>query len=103
MDWNNLKEAIFYSFLAGFGGAIGDVMRKLNSNKDVVWKRTAVEAFGAAFVGYLVYQVCVALGLSREWTGVVVGVCGWLGSSATIQILEPVVKRVIGAKDHADK
>lgn len=103
MEWYKWWEAFFYSFLAGFGGAIGDVMRRLNSNKPVLWSRTALEAFGAAFVGYLVYQGCVALGLSREWTGVVVGVCGWLGSSATIQILEPIVRRLLGAKDNADQ
>lgn len=91
-------EATFYSLLAGLGGALGDAMRRLNSNQPILWGRTITQGAAAAFVGFLVYQLCIAFGLSREWTSCVVGVCGWLGASATIQMLEPIVQRVIGAK-----
>lgn len=101
--WWEFVEALFYFAFAGFAGAVGYIMRTLNENKSFLWRRVLLEAFGAAFVGFLVYKLCLALDLSPHWTGVVVGVCGWLGSSATIQMLEPVIRRAIGAKDHADK
>lgn len=101
--WWPLAEALFYFVFAGFAGAIGYALRQLNSNLPVLWKRVWLEAAGAAFVGFLVYQLCLALDLSREWTGVVVGVCGWLGSSATISMLEPIIHRVLGANHNADK
>lgn len=101
--WWKFVEALFYFAFAGFAGAIGHIMRTLNANKQFAWGRVVIEAGGAACAGFLVYQLCLAMDLSRHWTGVMVGVCGWLGSSATIQMLEPVVRRVFGVKDHADK
>lgn len=101
--WWPFAEAIFYFCFAGFAGAIGYTLRQMNSNLPVFWKRVCLEAAGAALVGFLVYQMCLAMDLSREWTGVVVGVCGWLGSHATISMLEPLIRRIVGAKTHADQ
>lgn len=85
-----------YIALAFFAGAIGYIMRQLAENKPVgVW-RVIVEALGAGLVGYIVMLICQATGLSPEWTGVAVGVCGWLGASATMRILERYVFRKLG-------
>lgn len=101
--WWKYLEALFYFAFAMFAGSIGYIMRTLNAQKNFVWSRVLMEGFGAGVTGFLVYQLCLAMELSRHWTGVMVGVCGWLGSSATIAMLEPVVRRIFGVKDNADK
>ena len=101
--WWKYWEALFYFAFAGFAGSIGHIMRSLNSNKTPMMSRVLVEGMGAACAGFLVYQVCLAMELSRQWTGAMVGICGWLGSTATIAMLEPVVRRIFGVKDNADQ
>lgn len=85
-----------YIALALFAGAIGYIMRQLADNKPVGFWRVVVEALGAGLVGYLVMLMCHATGLGPQWTGVAVGVCGWLGASATMRILERYVFRKLG-------
>lgn len=101
--WWPFAEAAWYFFLAAFGGAIGYVLRQDALKQPVNVRRVGIEALAAGFVGYLVYQLCLYMALPSTLTGPVVGVCGWLGSAATIRLLEPLIERILGAKHHADK
>lgn len=91
-----------YTAFSAIGGMVGYTMRTIDGKQPFRLWRVVVEGFGAAFVGMLVMLMCEAMGLSQQWTGVIVGVCGWLGASATIRMLESVVRNKIGAVKDAD-
>lgn len=85
-----------YSLLASVGGTIGYIMRAIDGKQKPTILRGIAEGASAGFVGFLMLLLCQATGLSEAWTGVVVGVSGWLGSNVTIQILERAVRKKLG-------
>lgn len=87
-----------YAILAMIGGILGYIMRSLDKKERVIWWRALLEGFGAAFVGLLVMLICQEMGLSQGYTGVIVGVCGWLGANVTIRLLESFVRKRLGLK-----
>lgn len=91
-----MLRAAAYAAFAAVGGVIGHLMRTLEKRQKITFTRTALESVGAGFVGLLVLLLCEALGLSEQWTGVVVGVSGWLGASVTIRMLEGLVRKRLG-------
>ena len=95
-DWNWLQTVIYAGF-AGFAGAMGYIMRALESKESVIWWRVLVEGAAAGVVGVIVLLLCQAMNFSPQWTGVTVGVCGWMGANVTIRLLERVVSKKIGA------
>lgn len=88
---------MLYAAFASVGGALGYIMRTLDQGLRVSRWRVVVETTAAGFVGVLVMLICQATNLSPQWTGVTVGVCGWLGATSSIRMLERVVSRKIGA------
>lgn len=96
MDNNWVAKAAAYIAFSAFGGMLGFIMRCLDRKQPVSFWRVSLEGASAAFVGLLVLLLCNAVHLSQEWTGVIVGVCGWLGASATIRLLESVVRNKLG-------
>jgi hypothetical protein len=94
-DW---LMTLLYATFAGFGGSMGYVMRQLDAGARPSLWRALVEGGAAAFVGVLVMFLCQAMNFSAQWTGVIVGVCGWLGATSSIRMLERVVARRIGAE-----
>jgi hypothetical protein len=95
--WNWVVTLLYAAF-AGFGGAMGYVMRSLHANEKVLLWRVVAEGSAAGFVGVIMLFLCQAMGLSAEWTGVVVGVGGWMGATSSIRMLEGVVSRKLGSK-----
>ena len=89
-------KAILYAALATFGGFFGHVMRALDTSIQISYGRAFVEGMAAGFVGLLVMLMCNATGLSDQWTGVIVGVSGWLGANASIRMLEKLVFKKLG-------
>lgn len=75
---------------------MGHLMRTIDSRQKINWSREILEGGAAGFVGLLVLLVCQAMNLSERWTGVVVGVSGWLGANATIRMLESIVLKKLG-------
>lgn len=89
-------KMILYALLASFGGFLGHVMRSLDTGEPINCGRALVEGLAAGFVGLLVMLMCSAMNVSEQWTGVIVGVSGWLGANASIRMLERVVFRQLG-------
>lgn len=89
-------KAILYAALATFGGFLGYVMRALDKSTPISYGRACVEGLAAGFVGLLVMLMCNATNMSDQWTGVVVGVSGWLGANTSIRILEKFVLKKLG-------
>nr|DAF45680.1 MAG TPA: holin [Siphoviridae sp. ctJ7x27] len=82
---------------------MGYLMRTIDKeDHPILWGRAVIEAIAAGFVGVLVLFVCLALNLSQQWTGVIVGVSGWLGANASIRLLERVVYKKIGMEVNRD-
>jgi hypothetical protein len=89
-------KAACYALFAAFGGTVSYLLRSIDDNKAVSWGRATIEASSAGFVGILVLLGCQAANLNEQWTGLIVGVCGWLGASATIKMLETLVRKKLG-------
>lgn len=85
-----------YAALASFGGFMGALLRAQHDGKPFSWKRVLIEAVASGFVGLLVMLVCNELQFSERWTGVIVGVFGWLGANASIVMLEQMIYKKIG-------
>lgn len=96
-------KAIAYAAFASFGGFMGHVMRTFDNRERIQWGRGLVEGVAAGFVGLLVLFVCQAMDLSEQWTGVIVGVSGWLGANASIRMLEQVVFKKLGIDVNPDQ
>lgn len=87
---------MMYSVLAAFGGFMGAVLRAQHEDRKFSWKRVLVEAVASGFIGLLVMLVCNEMNFSERWTGVIVGVFGWLGANASIVMLEKLVYGKLG-------
>ena len=89
-------KAILYAALATFGGFFFFFLRALDMSTPISFGRACVEGLAAGFVGLLVMLMCNATNMSDQWTGVVVGVSGWLGANASIRMLEKLVFKKLG-------
>ena len=95
--WNNWWiKSLAYVLFATFGGLMGHLLRVIDGRQKIKWGRAALEGGAAGFVGLLMLLVCQAMNLSEQWTGVIVGVSGWLGANATIRMLESIVLKKLG-------
>lgn len=85
-----------YALLAAFGGLLGYLMRTLDKGHRVSYGRALIESASAGFVGGLVTLACMAMKLDPLWSGVIVGVFGWLGATASIRFLETMIFKRLG-------
>ena len=89
---------MLYVLFAAVAGGLGYVMRRLDAGLPLAVGRALFEMACAGFAGVLVLLLCQAMDFSLQWTGIIVGVFGWLGGSAAMRYLEKVVVRKIGAE-----
>ncbi len=98
-DMHKTLEGIGLTMLAMIAGWLGYLIRTLDEGGKIHWFRSFLEAVASGLVGYISILLCNALHLSFEWTGVVVGIFGWLGATATIRILEKLVRKRLGIEN----
>lgn len=91
-------KALAYAAFAALGGLLGHITRAISAKEEINYVHAIVKSMAAGFTGLLVMLACTALGLSEQWTGVTVGVCGWLGADATIRILEKLAFKKLGVQ-----
>lgn len=96
-------QLVLFPLMASIGGALGHVLRTLDAGRKVTLWRTLLESLAAGFAGVLVMMLCQALGASPQIAGVVVGVCGWLGATMTIRMLEKWVRKWMGVTGDGDE
>lgn len=85
-----------YLVLAVIGGILGYLMRALENGHRPSLLRSVLEGSAAGFAGLMLLLLCQVSGIGPEMTGVIVGIGGWLGASATIRKLEPLVFKNLG-------
>lgn len=96
--WEQLKAyylPVLLILLAAVGGLIGSMIRMLDQTGKISWFVVAVETLASAFSGVIVMLLCQALGFNLQWTGVIVGVCGWFGGRTTMLWLEKRVRKIV--------
>lgn len=86
---------ILFLILAALGGLIGSMIRMLDAKEHINWFVVFVETLASAFSGVIVMLLCQALGFNLQWTGIIVGVCGWFGGRTTMLWLEKRVRRIV--------
>lgn len=91
-DWTGAGLTI----LAGIGGMLAHIVQAVENGKPVNWREGLVQFCASGFVGYLVYGLCMAIGVGGLWLGPIVGMFGWLGAVATIQVLRRFVFDKLG-------
>lgn len=97
-DPNELNAAHMagYAAFAASGGLLGYVLRTLDANQPVSWKRLTVETAASGFMGVMAMLACNALDVNTTWTGVIVGMSGWLGATASMRLIETLVYKRLG-------
>ena len=99
--WAALR-AVGYALFAALAGALGYILRSMDSGVPITYARTFVEALSAGFVGVIAMWLCQASSLSPQWTGITVAVSGWLGANASIQVLQRLVWNKLGLNPKDD-
>jgi len=94
-------ETLLFGLFAGVGGLLAYILRTLNNDERPKWLRGLVEALSSGFVGLIAMLACKALGLDWKWSGVVVGVFGWLGAETSIMLLAKLVRTKLGIDTNA--
>lgn len=106
MDHNDPRWSWFQgaalALFAAVAGVLGHVMRKMDAGEPVTFWPTFIQGVSAGFVGLLVMWICQGAGLSQQWTAVTVGVSGWLGASATIQVIQRIAWGKLGLNRRPD-
>ena len=91
-------KTLAYISVAAVAGGIGYALRTAKEGNRLTLWRMMLEGCAAGFVGLLFKLVCEETHLSDQWTGVVVGLAGWLGANASISLLERIVYDKLGIK-----
>lgn len=89
-------QTVLYAAFASFAGGLGYILRTMEAGAAPTLTRTCVEALAAGLVGLLAMWICQAMNISPQWTAITVGVSGWLGANATIQVLQRLVWKKLG-------
>lgn len=104
-DPNNVGiwEIVIFGCIAAIGGLLGYLMRAINSNQKITYTRAIIECASSGFVGVLAMFACLALHLNWMWSGLVVGVFGWLGAEASLAVFAKIIRKKLGIDIKHDK
>lgn len=98
-----LVDYWYYIAIATIGGVLGHMMRKLAGCRKIMVGETILQGASAAFAGTLILFACRAMGAPEELSGVLVGLCGWLGADASLMVLQTYIyRRLYIDKEHDD-
>lgn len=92
--------SLAFVLLAAVGGLLGHAMRNHDAGKPIKFWRMLIEGASSGFVGFIMLLICDQMNLPIQWTGAIVGLFGWLGATASIQIIERFVFKKLGIGDY---
>lgn len=101
-DKLTVVESIVFAAFAGLGGLLSYLLRSLNRDQKPSLSKSIVETLSSGFVGVLAMLCCKALNIDILWSGVIVGVFGWLGAEASIVMLAGLLRRKLGIDVNGD-
>lgn len=78
------------------GAGLGYISRQWGLEKTLKWSRFMFSIFAALFMLIILRTICTVLGLSYEWTLIIVGLFSWLGTDVTVAVLERIVYKKLG-------
>lgn len=90
-----LREGALF-LVALLGSMLGYISRTWGMSKAIKYSRLGFSALAAIFMLLILRALCSALGLSYEWTVVIVGFFSWVGTEVTITFLEKIIHRHLG-------
>jgi len=93
IDW---LKYVAYTLLASIGGALGFIMRTIDARLTINWWMVLLNGVAAGFVGFITLLICMASNLSPLWTGVIVGILGWMGANASMGLLSKIAFNKLG-------
>jgi hypothetical protein len=82
-----------FMLFSATAGALGYMMRTMDSGQKIGKIRLLIEFLSSGMVGLFAMWICRIKGVSFEITAISVGVSGWLGASASIQVIQRFVWR----------
>lgn len=90
-----VKEGVLL-LVAVLGSVLGYVSRTWGASKAIKYSRIGFSTLSALFMLLLLRALCAALGLSWEWTVVVVGFFSWMGTEITMVFIEKLIHKHLG-------
>jgi LydA holin phage, holin superfamily III len=95
-------KIVLFSAFAAFGGFVRYLFSSIEKGTTISFAAALIETCAAGFVGALMAMACAALKIDEMWIGVISGVSGWLGATATIGMLKNIISPILGLKDDKD-
>lgn len=101
--WDSwIVRALAYVSLSTIGGIIGYILRSMENRKKILISHLLARAAGSMFAGFIILLLCQAMALDYIWTGVVVGLFGWLGADVSIKLVETFVFKKLGIESKVE-
>lgn len=91
-----IVETLLFTCMSGVGGILSYCLRCMEGGEKPSIGRCILEGLSSAFVGLLAMFACKAMNIDWYWSGVIVGVFGWIGATASITFLRNILKRKMG-------
>lgn len=93
---SEVMKRVGLAALAAFGGLVGYTVRQQERKEAFSWSGALVQTAGSGFVGLMVAMLCAAMGIDGLWVGPIVGIFGWMGATATIDIVRRIPMMKLG-------
>lgn len=89
-------ETILFAIFAGAGGMLSYLLKSISRNEQPKVTRATIEAMSSAFVGLIAMLACKAMDIDVYWSGVIVGVFGWIGAETSMLVFTRIAKNKLG-------
>jgi len=89
-------ETVMMVLVSIVGAALGYISRQWRAGKTIKLSRMMFAVMASVFIMAMTSTLCNIMGFSYNWTILIVGVFSWMGTDASIVILERAVYKKLG-------